>query len=81
MCVAEIRRLKQLEEQNSKLKYLGADLTFDMGTLQDVLRKSVETCTPSRHCLPPAGGLCDLKEASLSGDGLWANVASLPIAL
>ena len=34
-----IRRLKQLEEENTKLKRLGADLSLDKTMLQDVLRK------------------------------------------
>jgi len=37
--VAEIRRLKQLEEENARLKRLVADLTLDKTMLQDVLRK------------------------------------------
>lgn len=39
MGVAEVRRLKQLEEENSKLKRLVADLSLDKAMLQDVLRK------------------------------------------
>lgn len=39
MGVAEILRLKQLEEENAKLKRLVADLTLDKTMLQDVLRK------------------------------------------
>lgn len=39
MGVAEIRRLKQLEDENSKLKRLVADLTLDKTMLQDALRK------------------------------------------
>ena len=39
MGVSEIRRLKQLEEENGKLKRLVADLTLDKTMLQDVLRK------------------------------------------
>jgi putative transposase len=39
MGVAEIRRLKQLEEENAKLKRLVADLTLDKSMLQDVLRR------------------------------------------
>jgi putative transposase len=39
MGVAEIRRLKQLEDENTKLKQLVADLTLDKTMLQDVLRK------------------------------------------
>lgn len=39
MGVAEIRRLKQLEEENRKLKQLVADLSLDKTMLQDVLRR------------------------------------------
>jgi putative transposase len=37
--VAEIRRLRQLEEENRRLKELVADLVLDKAMLQDVLRK------------------------------------------
>jgi len=37
--VAELRRLKQLEEENKQLKKLVADLSLDKQMLQDVLRK------------------------------------------
>ena len=39
MGVAEVRRLKQLEEENRKLKQLVADLSLDKRMLQDVLSK------------------------------------------
>ena len=39
MGVAEIRRLKQLEDENVKLKRLVADLTLDKTMLQDALRR------------------------------------------
>ena len=39
MGVAEIRRLKQLEEENRRLKQLVADLTLDKTMLQDVLER------------------------------------------
>ena len=45
MGVAELRRLKQLEDENRKLKQLVADLTLDKHMLQDVLKKSGETGT------------------------------------
>src|SRR4029434_8449928 len=38
MGVAELRRLKQLEEENRKLKQLVADLSLDKIMLQDVIR-------------------------------------------
>lgn len=39
MGVAELARLRQLEEENKKLKSLVADLTLDKHMLQEVLRK------------------------------------------
>ena len=41
MGVAELRRMKQLEEENRKLKRLVADLSLDKAMLQDVLSKKV----------------------------------------
>ena len=41
MGVAEVRRLKQLEEENRKLKQLVADLSLDKQMLQDVIRKKL----------------------------------------
>jgi hypothetical protein len=35
----EMRRLKQLEDENAKLKKLVADLSLDKAMLQDVLRR------------------------------------------
>ena len=39
--VAELRRLKQLEEENKKLKQLVADLSLDKKRLQDVVQGKV----------------------------------------
>jgi putative transposase len=39
MGVAEVRKLRLLEEENRKLKQLVADLSLDKQMLQDVLRK------------------------------------------
>jgi len=38
MGVGEVRRLKQLEEENRKLKQLVADLSLDKSMLQDALK-------------------------------------------
>jgi len=37
--VAEVRRLKQLEDENRKLKRLVADLSLDKVMLQDALQR------------------------------------------
>ena len=39
--VAEVRRLKQVEEENRKLKQLVADLSLDKKMLQDVVSKKL----------------------------------------
>ena len=36
-----MRRLKQLEDENSKLKMLVADLSLDRKMLQDVIRRKL----------------------------------------
>ena len=37
--VDQVRQLKQLQEENARLKQLVADLTLDKAMLQDVLSK------------------------------------------
>jgi len=39
MGIVELRRVKQLEDENRRLKSLVADLTLDKHVLQEVLRK------------------------------------------
>ena len=39
--VSELRRLRQLEEENRKLKQLVADLSLDKAMLQEVLSKKL----------------------------------------
>ena len=39
--VTELRKLKQLEEENNRLKQIVADLALDKQMLQDVLKKNV----------------------------------------
>jgi putative transposase len=39
MGVTELRRLRQLEDENQRLRRLVADLSLDKEMLQDVIRK------------------------------------------
>ena len=41
MGVTEVRRLKQLEDENRRLKQMVADLSLDKAMLQDVLSKKL----------------------------------------
>jgi putative transposase len=45
--VAELRELRQMREENARLKRLVADLTLDKQILQEVIRKKVEASSPT----------------------------------
>ena len=80
MGVSEIRRLKQLEEGNAKLKRLVADLTLDKSMLQDACEKSGEARRSPRSYPALSGCLRIIGTAGLRSDGLWAGVSPLPVA-
>lgn len=61
MGVGEVRRLKQLEEENRKLKQLVADLSLDKQMPQDVLSKSTEACCTARIGAGAEVLLCHLR--------------------
>ena len=44
--IDQVRQLKQLQEENQRLKRLVADLTLDKTMLQDVLAKNSEASAP-----------------------------------
>ncbi len=69
MGVSELRRLKQLEEENRRLKGLVADLTLDKQILQEVLKKNLEACAASRAD-PSVGGMV----RDQPQQGLWTDV-------
>jgi putative transposase len=50
--VSELRRLRQLEEENSRLKRLVADLSLDKHRLSEALRKTVEGPHAAEHWPP-----------------------------
>jgi hypothetical protein len=52
MGVAEVRRLRVLEEEKRHLKQLVADLSLDRQMLQGVLRKGPEDCPTALARLP-----------------------------
>jgi len=41
LVVSELRRLKQLEEENARLKRMVADLSLDKQMLQEVIQKKL----------------------------------------
>lgn len=48
--VSELRKLKELEEENSRLKQIVADLSLDKQMLQDVLKKMLEVKAAPGSC-------------------------------
>lgn len=63
--VPELRRLRQLEEENAQLKKLVADLSLDKQMLQDVIKKSCEASLQERNGLLDGQQLPDLSTKSL----------------
>ena len=80
MGIAELRRLKILEEENRKLKQLVADLSLDKQMLQDVLRKkdySLLSSGNTASCCRSAIGLASVgfaKYFSVPGLHIGAKV-------
>ncbi len=48
MTPPEMRRLKQLEDENAKLRKLVADLSLDREMLQDIVRRNVWSAPPCK---------------------------------
>lgn len=65
--VPELRRLRQLEEENFKLKQIIADLSLDKQMLQDVLKKSFEASPIERAGPKPDGRLPGIGPQGLPG--------------
>jgi putative transposase len=71
--VPELRRLRQLEEENQHHKQLVADLSLDKQMLQDVLKKSFEARAASPRGSTPYRRLSYLGPPSLPGHWLAAR--------
>lgn len=65
--VGELRRVKQLEDENRKLKQLVADLSLDKHILQDVLQKSSDAWAAARDRRARPGVPRRQRAAQLSG--------------
>ena len=76
--VPELRRLKQLEEENQHLKQLVADLCLDKQMLQDVLKQPSEARAASARGSPPHRRLPHLGSPGLPSAPLTARQLRLP---
>jgi hypothetical protein len=69
----EAKKLKQLEEENRKLKRVVADLTLDNRALKDMLSKTARTCGTSGSRALRDAAVRDQGTARLQADGLVAR--------
>ena len=75
----ELRELRQLREENAKLKHLVADLTLDKVMLQEVLTKKTDGSGQTRHG-PTAGS--QIRTSGAQGvPPTWAESLDLPIRI
>jgi putative transposase len=79
MGVAELRRLRVLEDENRTLKQLVADLTLDKYMLQEVISKKLSSGRNSQGSSPPAPTASPARPASC-GSPPVAPPASSPRA-
>ena len=76
--IAELRRLRTLEEENRKLKQLVADLSLDKKMLQDVLSKNFEARGQACCGAGGAGGVSSGRASCLPRSGVFPNDLPLP---
>ena len=72
--VSKLRRLRQLEEENSRLKRLVADLSLDKHMLSEPCEKTSEARLPSRTAPLVPGHLLSELCAGLSLGAVWASL-------
>ena len=77
MEVSDAKRLKELEDENRRLKRMVADLSLDKQMLQDVCQKSGEACGKASRGRPFAQDAWGQRAAGVSG----AEAASIGGAL
>ena len=77
--MTEMRKLKQLEEENRQLKTSVAELSLDKQILQDVIKKSSETEAPQGTCRGNQKGLCTFNAAFLFSDHVASECLLLSV--
>jgi len=78
LAVNELRRMKQLEEENRRLKQLVADLSLDKLMLQDVLQKNCKARASTRAGSASGVDLPGERAPRMRGVAIQPFVASLP---
>lgn len=76
--VDQVRQLKQLQDENARLKKLVAELTLDKAMLQDVVKKSGKAFAQARDRGLPEAVASGLRTTSLPSDRYCA--AGVPLS-
>jgi putative transposase len=74
---SEAKKLKQLEDENGKLKHVVADLTLDNRALKTCSQKIGSACGTSGSCELSRGRVPDERAARLQAAGIGTIDASL----
>ena len=78
MTVSDARRLKTLEEENSKLKRLLADAMLDKAALKDLLAKNSAAGREARSCGSSPGLPWDERAAGVPGHRYRSQGCAVP---
>tara|TARA_Y100001960_G_scaffold204013_1_gene213088 strand:- start:865 stop:1260 length:396 start_codon:yes stop_codon:yes gene_type:complete len=78
MSASDLKRLKELEEENRRLKQMYAELSLDHKVLKDVVEKSSKADGPSAARGLCAGNASDQRATSLPGH--WHQHIGLPLS-
>ena len=78
--VSKLRELRQLRDENARLKQMVADLSLDKQMLQDVIKKNFKGSSEKGACLSPAGTVWSVDSSKLCGDDGSSLGLSLPLS-
>ncbi len=67
---SDVKRLKELEQENSRLKRMYADLSLERAALKDVIAKSYRACCATGARPATGAGTRSSRSAGLSGRGV-----------
>ena len=80
MGVSELRELRQLKEENAKLKQMVADLSLDKQMLQDIVKKSFKAASEKGDERVPDQPIQSVCAADLQGAAVLPFDVLLPLS-
>lgn len=77
MDASKAQRLRQLEDENRRMKHLVADLSLDREALKAVIRKAAGACRPEERCCVRLGRVPSERAQGLQACG--SGSSQLPV--